>query len=122
MPASSMVRAEASISSSGSIVSCMTPIRNVTRAPRRLRLSPGKAGLRHCLMTLASGCFALAAWPYQLYCPARLALASLATATRGTREVTCHRRLLLRGWCGSAARAAGGSLRLLHLLLERREH
>src|SRR5712692_483039 len=39
MPASSITRADASISSSGSIVSCITPIRNgtVIGASRRLR-------------------------------------------------------------------------------------
>ena len=34
MPAASIARAEASISSSGSIVSCMTPIRKVTALTR----------------------------------------------------------------------------------------
>ena len=45
-------------------------------APRKCAaLSGVRAGLRPCLTTLAVGCFALAAWPYQPYCPARLALA-----------------------------------------------
>jgi hypothetical protein len=45
----------------------------------RTSLPPGEAGLRDALAPLAAGCFALGAWPYHTYCPARLALASFAS-------------------------------------------
>src|SRR5262249_22103600 len=41
---------------------------------------PPEPGSRRRLTTLAAGCVALGAWPYHAYCPARLALASFASA------------------------------------------
>jgi hypothetical protein len=43
---------------------------------------PGSAGR---LTQLAAGCFAFGTWPYLLYCPARLGLASFASYAPGER-------------------------------------
>src|SRR6266511_54745 len=60
-------------------------ISGLMRAPRRRLLPPSEARLRRRLTPLAAGCCAGVAWPYQLYCPARRRLASLARSVRGTR-------------------------------------
>src|SRR5258706_14747809 len=52
MPAPSIARADASISSSGSIVSCMTPMRNGT-ATRRSALRARSARVLHLLVERA---------------------------------------------------------------------
>ncbi len=52
-------------------------------------LPAGGAGLRDRLTTLAARSCGLAACPYYLYCPARLALASLASAAPTTPEGRC---------------------------------
>ena len=52
--------------------------------PGRPRLPSGGAGLRRRLTPLAAGCVALGARPYSMYCPSRLALASLASGAPGT--------------------------------------
>jgi hypothetical protein len=53
------------------------------RVSIRLWLPPGEAGLRQRLTPFAAGCIALAARPYHLHCPSRLALASFASGVPG---------------------------------------
>src|SRR5919197_4666989 len=52
IPASSMTRADASISSSGSIVSCITPMRNGTGVAASLRFGRARRALRVRLVPL----------------------------------------------------------------------
>jgi hypothetical protein len=59
-------------------------------AAGRRTLPGGGAALRDRLTTLAARTCGLAAWPYPTYCPARLALGSLASAAPATPEQTRH--------------------------------
>src|SRR5579859_698393 len=55
-----------------------------SHAARRVSLSPGGAGLRERLTTLASRSIALGARSYCVYCPSRLALGDRASAAPAT--------------------------------------
>src|SRR5579884_2380835 len=109
IPASSIARADASISSSGSMVSCMAPTRNgrATRLPRVFRGGRGPFGVL----------------VVRLRRPRADAL--LGGARAGGRRATrvgVRRRAVVRRAGGRRGTAALALDRRLHLRVERREH